>query len=286
MSAHGRNAEKGNQSLGRETLQRVVSALVVAPFVVLCFLSYYSIVGLVATIVMISAGEFFYTSLRRYGIWLVIMYTGLVSTYPVLLGTLFENKPLELLAFVYIAGIVATLWRVKNRDIVLEVYFAYTTALIYISFLLSFFIPMYKKHGADVTLLTLTLSWAYDSFAYGFGMSVGNHKLGSYYSPNKSWEGLAGGAFGAFLYAVLYQNLAQLAFRADMRMGALQLFLLACTMAIFGTFGDIFESSIKRHYGVKHMGSLMPGHGGMLDRIDGLLFAVPVVYYLVELWTI
>lgn len=108
----------------------------------------------------------------------------------------------------------------------------------------------------------------------------GKHKLGSYYSPNKSWEGLLGGIFGTTLYIILYQNVARLFFKSDLRLSLPVILLIATVTAIFDTFGDIFESSIKRHYNVKHMGNLLPGHGGMLDRIDGLLFITPVVYAL------
>lgn len=268
-------------NLKAETIQRVISAFVVAPFVVLCFVSYNSLVGLVAAIVMVSSGEFFYTTLRKHGAWLMVVYTGIVSAFPILYGTFFQEKPMELLAYIYIAGIVFTLSRVKNKEIITEVYFAFTTALIYIAFLLSFFIPLYAKFGADAALLTLTLSWSYDSFAFAFGMSTGGkHKLGSYYSPNKSWEGLLGGIFGTTLYIILYQNVARLFFKSDLRLSLPVILLIATVTAIFDTFGDIFESSIKRHYNVKHMGNLLPGHGGMLDRIDGLLFITPVVYAL------
>ncbi len=161
----------------------------------------------------------------------------------------------------------------------------YATALIYVSFLLSFFLPIYDLYGAAIALLTLTLSWAYDSFAYAFGVSTGGkHKLHSYYSPNKSWEGLFGGIFGTFLYILLYQNLANLFFNANMKFSLPFTIFLSIVTGIFDTFGDLFESSIKRHYGVKHLGNLMPGHGGILDRIDGLLFITPIMYIILQIF--
>jgi phosphatidate cytidylyltransferase len=277
-----KSLEKSN-SLKRETIQRVISAFIVAPFVVFCFVSYPSLVGLVATIVMISSGEFFFTTLKRHDPWLSIIYTALVTTYPVLYGIAFRNNPMELLAAVFMVGAIFALSRVKNREIITEIYFAYSIALIYISFLLSFFIPLYDKHGAAIALLTLTLSWSYDSFAYAFGMTMGKHKFGSYYSPNKSWEGFYGGVFGTFVYILIYQFVANNVFKARMHIDLLLALILAFVTGIFDTFGDIFESSIKRHYGVKHMGNLMPGHGGMLDRIDGLLFMTPVIYIVLNL---
>jgi len=275
---------KNGSSLKKETMQRVISAFIVAPFVVFCFVSYPSLVGLVAAIVMISSGELFFTTIKRHDSWIFIVYTALVTTYPVLYGMAFREHPTELLAVVFIVGIIVALSRVKNREIITEVYFAFSVALIYISFLLSFFIPIYDTYGASIALLTLTLSWAYDSFAYAFGMTLGRHKFGSYYSPNKSWEGFFGGIFGTFIYILIYQYVSNLVFKTHLRIDLLLATLISVSTGVFDSFGDIFESSIKRHYNVKHMGNLMPGHGGMLDRIDGLLFITPVIYIMLNLF--
>ncbi|MBP9518656.1 MAG: phosphatidate cytidylyltransferase, partial [Fervidobacterium sp.] len=238
-----------------------------------------------ATIVMIGTSELFFTVVKKHGMSLVVMYTAVVTLYPVLYGVAFRNNPMELLATLYIAGSIVTLAKVKDKEAITEVHFAYATALIYVSFLLSFFLPIYDLYGAAIALLTLTLSWAYDSFAYAFGVSTGGkHKLHSYYSPNKSWEGLFGGIFGTFLYILLYQNLANLFFNANMKFSLPFTIFLSIVTGIFDTFGDLFESSIKRHYGVKHLGNLMPGHGGILDRIDGLLFITPIMYIILQIF--
>jgi len=277
--------DNNQQSSKKEFVQRLISALIVAPFVLLCFVSYSSLVGLVATIVMIGTSELFFTVVKKHGMSLVVMYTAVVTLYPVLYGVAFRNNPMELLATLYIAGSIVTLAKVKDKEAITEAHFAYATALIYVSFLLSFFLPIYDFYGAAIALLTLTLSWAYDSFAYAFGVSTGGkHKLHSYYSPNKSWEGLFGGIFGTFLYILLYQNLANLFFNANMQFSLPFTIFLSIVTGIFDTFGDLFESSIKRHYGVKHIGNLMPGHGGILDRIDGLLFITPIMYIILQIF--
>ncbi|UXF01887.1 phosphatidate cytidylyltransferase [Fervidobacterium riparium] len=261
-------------------MQRIISALIVAPFVVFCFVSYQSLVGLVAAIVLISSSEFFFTTIKRINSWLAITYSAIVTTYPILYGVAFRKYPMELLSVIFMVGIIVALSKVRDREIITEVYFAYSVALVYISFLLSFFIPLYDVYGAAIALLTLTLSWTYDSFAYAFGMTMGKHKFGSYYSPNKSWEGFYGGIFGTFVYILIYQFVANSLFKSNMHITPIFAVVIAITTGIMDTFGDIFESSIKRHYNVKHMGNLMPGHGGMLDRIDGLLFMTPILYIL------
>ncbi|WP_448374873.1 phosphatidate cytidylyltransferase, partial [Fervidobacterium sp.] len=114
--------------------------------------------------------------------------------------------------------------------------------------------------------------------------TLGKHKFGSYYSPNKSWEGFFGGIFGTFIYILIYQYVANMVFKKNLQIDLFLAILISVVTGVFDSFGDIFESSIKRHYNVKHMGNLMPGHGGMLDRIDGLLFITPVIYILLNLF--
>jgi len=116
--------------------------------------------------------------------------------------------------------------------------------------------------------------WANDTGAYFVGKYLGHRKLYPEVSPNKTWEGLAGGAIAAFAAAVALSNITH----------ALQLrdwLVMALAVASFGNLGDLFESHLKRNFGVKDSGHLMPGHGGVLDRFDGLFLALPVflAYY-------
>ncbi len=113
--------------------------------------------------------------------------------------------------------------------------------------------------------------WANDSFAYLLGTAFGKHKMCPNISPKKSWEGFIGGAIFAvimgILNAVLFQALSMTSWIA-----------IALTAVIFGTFGDLFQSKIKREIGVKDSGKILPGHGGFLDRLDSLLFAIPAIF--------
>lgn len=116
------------------------------------------------------------------------------------------------------------------------------------------------------------LIWSGDTFAYLIGKAIGKHKLLPTISPNKTWEGLAAGILATLLTgALIGYYLSPL---------PLHLWLgLALVVAVFGNVGDLFESAIKRHYGLKDSGIFLPGHGGILDRIDSLLFAVPMAYF-------
>lgn len=120
-----------------------------------------------------------------------------------------------------------------------------------------------------VALITV---WVSDSAAYFVGTFLGRHKLAPRLSPKKTWEGIAGGWIGAEIAAVLMGQLVGLSIAQGVIVGLV--------VAILAPFGDLSISMMKRHVGVKDSGNLIPGHGGMLDRIDSLLFVVPAVYYL------
>lgn len=117
----------------------------------------------------------------------------------------------------------------------------------------------------------LIILWANDTGAYLSGRSFGKHKLFERISPNKTWEGFVGGVLFAMLIAL---NLEQY-------FGSLQKWewvTMAAIIGVFGTLGDLVESMLKRSLGVKDSGNILPGHGGLLDRFDGLLIAAPLVF--------
>lgn len=119
--------------------------------------------------------------------------------------------------------------------------------------------------------------WIYDSMAYVSGSLLGKHKIYAKISPKKSWEGLIGGAVFAVITGILNAVLFN-------KLSITNWIIIALLIVIFGTSGDFFESKLKRETGVKDSGNIMPGHGGMLDRFDSLLFAVPVIYIWLSLF--
>lgn len=107
--------------------------------------------------------------------------------------------------------------------------------------------------------------------AYLVGSQLGKTKLAPKISPKKTWEGFAGGAFfTAVIAAFIVPYIIGLA--------VFQSVILALIVVIFGTLGDLFESRLKRRSGVKDSGNIIPGHGGVLDRLDSVIFAGPAVY--------
>jgi phosphatidate cytidylyltransferase len=127
------------------------------------------------------------------------------------------------------------------------------------------------ERGAWWIILAITVTWMNDTCAYFVGRAFGKHKLYQRISPSKTWEGAFGGALGSIAGALVVQHfwIPQLPFWGAMLIGA--------GAAVLGPIGDLSESMLKRSFGVKDSGHLLPGHGGMLDRIDALLFNAPFV---------
>ena len=131
-------------------------------------------------------------------------------------------------------------------------------------------------------LMILGLIWVSDTCAYLAGRAIGRRKLAPAISPGKTWEGVAGGATGCVIYAIIWAS-----FDPDLRprlQGIIWLPFLAGTLLLcaLGVVGDLLESGLKRQAGVKDSGKLLPGHGGVLDRIDSATAALPVGLLLMQ----
>lgn len=132
------------------------------------------------------------------------------------------------------------------------------------------------EHGRLISFTVVLAAWAAATFAYLGGRPLGRHKLAPRLSPGKSWEGLlVGAAAGIFVaFIALYDT-------RHKYLSVWQAIVLGLVIVLAELMGDLFESSLKRDLEVKDTGRLLGGHGGMLDRIDGLLFAAPAAYFLV-----
>jgi phosphatidate cytidylyltransferase len=131
--------------------------------------------------------------------------------------------------------------------------------------------------GATAVLLVVIAAAAGDVFAYVVGSLAGRHRVAPSVSPNKTWEGLAGGLLAAAVAGAVLLPLALAG--AGPALGA----LTGAAIALAAFLGDLAESLVKRDLGVKDLGTVLPGHGGVLDRVDGILFALPTGYLLLAL---
>lgn len=135
-------------------------------------------------------------------------------------------------------------------------------------------IPYQNSRGIyepSILIGIFVLIWSNDSFAYLIGKSIGKHKLFERISPNKTIEGFIGGLICTLLVGLLIHYITQI-YTYQIWLG------LALVTGIFGTFGDLIQSKLKRQAGVKDSGRVMPGHGGLLDRLDSIIFASSFIY--------
>ncbi|MCC9019456.1 MULTISPECIES: phosphatidate cytidylyltransferase [Flavobacterium] len=135
-----------------------------------------------------------------------------------------------------------------------------------------------KDYNPKIIIGLFVLIWTNDTFAYLVGKSMGKHKLFERISPKKTIEGFLGGvvfaAFAGFLISKLYIQP-----KADFSTKSILIWMIiALIVSIFGTIGDLIESKFKRVAGVKDSGSIMPGHGGVLDRLDSVIFVAPIIF--------
>lgn len=132
--------------------------------------------------------------------------------------------------------------------------------------------------GISPILYIFVYMWVFDTFSYVFGKLFGRHTIAPSISPGKTWEGFTGGIVGALLLTYLLYLSKILPFSHPFTG-----YILAVVLSIFAFLGDLFESKLKRRAGLKDSGSFIPGHGGILDRIDSFLFAAPAFYFVYPL---
>ena len=126
-------------------------------------------------------------------------------------------------------------------------------------------------NGLALLCYVFVVVWSTDIGAYMIGRKIGKHKLWPVISPNKTWEGSIGAVICAIICSAIYVALVNVGYPQ------IQMIIIAFFLSIVGQMGDLVESAYKRFYGVKDSGKILPGHGGILDRFDSMLFVLPVV---------
>ena len=204
------------------------------------------------------------------GLIFVVLYYGTVY-----LGDAFNMAgPLLLVVFlmVLMTVYVFTFPKFKTEEITAPFF-----GLVYVAVMLSFLyqtrmIPIEGKNTPIVYFLIFICSWGCDTCAYAVGMLIGKHKMAPVLSPKKSVEGGIGGVVGAALLGAIYGMIFDLDIQGCV--------ILCAAGAVVSQIGDLAASAIKRNHNIKDYGHLIPGHGGILDRFDSVIFTAPIIYAL------
>ena len=257
--------------------ERIITAIIALPILVLCvfYASPGLFSGLLFVIGALALQEFYRMALpaeRRLEGSLSII-AGVFCC----LGIVYATSPSALLlsvALPFLLLALVYLFRFQDMQKVSRDLAVSLLGILYIPVLLAHAALLRAlPDGRNWIFLVLFLVMAGDSMAYFIGMKFGKHRLYEAVSPKKSIEGSIGGLVGGVLGAAICKYCFFVA------LSTLDVVLLGIGVGAFSQLGDLVESLLKRSFGVKDSGSLIPGHGGLLDRLDSLLFAFPLTYY-------
>lgn len=186
------------------------------------------------------------------------------------------------LSHVLVTGLIVTMtYALFQKTRPADTWFSTSMGAIYIGMILGQAVSLrFQPNGFWWLLFAILVTWANDSAAYFVGVTMGKHKLWPRLSPKKSWEGTVGGWVGAALAAML------LTWLMPITIPTIYAGLVGLVAGMLALVGDLSISMLKRQVGVKDSGRLFPGHGGMLDRLDSLLFVIPFVYMVVSTFSI
>lgn len=201
----------------------------------------------------------------------VVLATGLVSVF----GTHYQGASAQVVAVVLLL-VGAAVWALFVGPGGGRAVGAFGSTLmvgVWVPFSASFFVLLLDRpDGIWYVMATIALSVSADIGAYGFGAAFGRHKLAPRVSPGKTWEGLAGGLATVLLLATFVTS----------RLPGFDVtaaLVVATSVALAATVGDLAESAVKRDLGVKDLGRILPGHGGIMDRVDSIIFALPAAHF-------
>ena len=182
------------------------------------------------------------------------------------------------------AAVLPLVWLIIfRRDTWLQSWGWTVTGILYMGWMLGHYVMLRQlDHGRELVILALFTTFACDTSAYFVGRAWGRHHMTPTISPHKTWEGAAGGFAGAVAAALALHFLLNLG-GWSLPLSRLEVVGVGCLIGVMAQVGDLLESLLKRRAGVKDSGNLLPGHGGVLDRIDSLVFTGVIVYYFV-LW--
>ncbi len=252
--------------------KRIISAIIGIPLVIFIIISGgYPFLTVVGLVIILGMREY-YQMMNHAGLY-PERKLGYVITLLVFLSFIvIEGKFIHItLTFVILISLLIPIFQYRNHTFIDGIITLFGT--LYIGWLLGHIVLMhYLPQGSFYILLSLFVTWIIDSGAYFAGSYLGKHKLCPHISPKKTIEG----AFGGFLAGVI----STVGFGTFwLKLPLEHMILMGSIVGIIAQLGDLAESALKRYADIKDSGNIIPGHGGILDRVDSILFVIPTVYY-------
>ena len=257
---------------------RVVTALFALPalWLIVCYLPNFLFAGFIMAVAAVALFEYFGMAFPEHRLersagllWGLVVAGGVAGGRPELWGAG--------LAFAVISGLAFPVARTTDLAGGVNRLGLSLLGVLYVGFFTPHFVLLRNAVNADVgwrwVLFTVFVAMGSDSGAYGAGRAFGRHKLAPAVSPSKTVEGALGGLVGAMLIAAFCRAVF------FSRLGGSEALVLGAVIGVLAQFGDLCESALKRAFGAKDSGWIIPGHGGILDRLDSLLFPFVFAYY-------
>jgi phosphatidate cytidylyltransferase len=257
--------------------QRIVTA-VIAAAVFLPIVMYGGLPFIFLTYLMASVGLYELLKMRNISLFTIPGLLSIALLWIFLLPKEYQqffyviNYTKVELAFIVVLLFLTYTVATKNKFTFEDVGFS-VLGTIYVGLGFYYFMET-RDAGLTYIFYSLFMIWATDSGAYFIGKAFGKRKLWPEISPNKTIEGSIGGVVCAVIVALLFSIFT------NIDASLMQLFVITIVLSIFGQIGDLVESALKRHFNVKDSGRILPGHGGILDRFDSLLFVWPLISFL------
>jgi len=263
---------------------RVITAAVGVPLVILAIWfgdPWFSL--LIAAAALAGTYEFYH--MANFDRREPLIYLGLLWTLALVLSPHYRSPDiLPIVITVIMLVSLICLLRRPSRERVFHNWAWTIVGALYVGWMLSYWLSLRGlEDGRNWVYLAMLTTFANDTGAFFIGRAMGKHRLAPAISPTKTWEGAIGGLISAILGAIVIAMVLNLI--SPFAFKYWQIILLGFLVGVFAQLGDLVESLLKRNMGVKESGNLLPGHGGILDRFDSLIFVGAVVYYYV-IWVV
>lgn len=256
---------------------RVITAAILIPalLVIIFFLPKIVFAGLIFTVSVVGLYEYYSIILKKSRLDEFLRWFGVVFTSCFSFFLLFLSQKTSLLIGILL--ILSVFMVLLFSRLEFDAIFAYlgkvALGVFYPALVTCYLVFIHRMaNGPDWLIFLLGVVWFCDSGAYFVGKGIGKNKLYSRVSPGKTVEGLIGGVITGTLGGLLFNFLFALTLKTS------EVIILSILLSILGQIGDLCESAIKRYGGVKDSGKIIPGHGGILDRVDAIIFTAPFLY--------